>query len=104
MKVVWFNQWKELTESLDARYNIVSRSIGEDDRIGHSHTKVPGPDGKRGFGGSCFPKDTAAIAAFSKLNDVRLSLLEEVINANSRYRSEYELNDREKEQNIKYGQ
>jgi hypothetical protein len=27
-----------------------------------------------------------------------------VINANSRYRSEYELNDREKEQNIKYGQ
>lgn len=103
MKVVWFNQWKELTESLDARYNVVSRSIGEDDRIGHSHTKVPGPDGKRGFGGSCFPKDTAAIASFSKLNGVYLSLLEEVISANSRYRSEYELDNREKEQNIKYG-
>lgn len=104
MKVVWFNQWKELTESLDARYNIVSKSIGEDDRIGHSHTKVPGLDGKKGFGGSCFPKDTAAIAAFSKLNDVYLSVLEEVINTNFRYRSEYELDDREKEQNIKYGQ
>ena len=104
MKVVWFNQWKELTESLDARYNVVSRSIGEDDRIGHSHTKVPGPDRKKGFGGSCFPKDTAAIAAFSKLNGVYLSVLEEVISANSRYRSEYELDDREKEQNIRYGQ
>ena len=22
-----------------------------------SHTMVPGPDGKRGFGGTCFPKD-----------------------------------------------
>jgi UDPglucose 6-dehydrogenase len=104
MKVVWFNQWKELAESLDARYNVVSRSIGEDDRIGHSHMKVPGLDGKRGFGGSCFPKDTAAIAAFSKLNNVHLSVLEEVIGANSRYRSEYELDDREKEQNIRYGQ
>jgi len=104
MKVVWFNQWKELAESLDARYNVVSRSIGEDDRIGHSHTKVPGHDGKRGFGGSCFPKDTAAIAEFSRNNGVYLSLLEEVISANSRYRSEYELDDREKEQNIRYGQ
>ena len=29
-----------------------------DSRIGESHTKVPGHDGKRGYGGTCFPKDT----------------------------------------------
>lgn len=29
----------------------------KDDRILHSHSYVPGPDGKRGFDGTCFPKD-----------------------------------------------
>lgn len=103
LKVVWFNQWKDLAESLGARYNVISKSIGEDDRIGHSHTKVPGPDGKKGFGGSCFPKDTAAIANFSRSNGIELSILEEAILVNSRYRSLYDLDEREKEQNIRYG-
>ena len=30
-------------------------------RISESHTKVPGPDGKTGFGGTCLPKDLYAI-------------------------------------------
>lgn len=102
-KVVWFNQWKYLVESLGARYNVVSKSIGEDERIGHSHTKVPGPDGKKGFGGSCFPKDTTAITHFSRTNGIDLSILEEAILINSEYRSVYELDNREKEQNIRYG-
>ena len=32
-----------------------------DERLGKSHWAVPGPDGKLGFGGSCFPKDLNAI-------------------------------------------
>jgi UDPglucose 6-dehydrogenase len=32
-----------------------------DKRIGESHTSVPGPDGRRGFGGTCFPKDTSSL-------------------------------------------
>lgn len=104
MKVVWFNQWKELTDSLGARYNVVSNAIGSDPRIGHSHTKVPGFDGKKGYGGSCFPKDTNAIWNFGQDEWARdtLSVLREVIIANNRYRSEYELDDREKEQNVKF--
>lgn len=106
MKVVWFNQWKELTDSLGARYNVVSNAIGSDSRIGHSHTKVPGFDGKKGYGGSCFPKDTNAIWNFGQDEWARdtLSVLREVIIANNRYRSEYELDDREKEQNVKFTQ
>ena len=34
--------------------------IATDERIGHSHMKVPGIDGKFGFGGPCFPKDCNA--------------------------------------------
>ena len=101
-KVVWFNQWKDLVESVGARYNVIATAIGNDDRIGHSHTKVPGFDGKKGFGGSCFPKDTNAIWNFGYDdwgNEV-LSVLGEVIRANNKYRSVYDLDDREKEQNI----
>lgn len=104
MKVVWFNQWKELTDSLGARYNVVSNAIGSDSRIGHSHTKVPGFDGKKGYGGSCFPKDTNAIWNFGQDEWARdtLSVLREVIIANNRYRSQYELDEREKEQGVKF--
>ena len=35
--------------------------VAQDKRIGHSHTYVPGPDGKRGFGGTCFPKDVSSL-------------------------------------------
>jgi UDPglucose 6-dehydrogenase len=32
-----------------------------DTRIGGSHTQVPGSDGKRGFGGTCLPKDLVGL-------------------------------------------
>jgi UDPglucose 6-dehydrogenase len=34
--------------------------------INEMHTKVPGPDGKFGYGGKCFPKD---VNAFAKLTE-----------------------------------
>jgi UDP-glucose 6-dehydrogenase len=42
--------------------------IALDDRIGDSHTYVSSSD--RGFGGYCFPKDTAAILSTSELFNV----------------------------------
>ena len=48
-------------------------AITIDPRIGRSHTQVPGPDGKFGYGGHCLPKDMAAlrfIAEQSPLLDV----------------------------------
>jgi UDPglucose 6-dehydrogenase len=46
-----------------------------DSRIGHTHLSVPGPDGKFGFGGSCFPKDVQAMINFAKILDVNPSVL-----------------------------
>ena len=54
-----------------------------DGRIGHSHLAVPGPDGKRGFGGKCLPKD---IRAFSTVYES--DLLKEIIVYNDSLRND----------------
>lgn len=59
-KVSFFNEIYSFCEFREIDYNRVRDIVILDDRIGDAHTKVPGPDGKRGFGGTCFPKDMAA--------------------------------------------
>tara|TARA_Y100000389_G_scaffold164920_1_gene168847 strand:- start:3461 stop:4282 length:822 start_codon:yes stop_codon:yes gene_type:complete len=98
-KVLWFNQFKDLIDDTDSKYNVIVNAIGSDPRIGHSHTQVPGPDGKKGFGGACFPKDTNAFSTYAR---GEFSVLDDVIKANNIYRKEYELDDREKEQKVSY--
>jgi len=98
-KVLWFNQFYDVVKNNGGNYGQIARAISTDPRIGYSHIMVPGPDGKRGFGGACFPKDTAAFLKFAG----EFSVLEEVINRNNEYRKVYEKDDREKEQNIHYG-
>ena len=47
---------------------------------------TPGPDGRRGFGGSCFPKDTAALAgAMARAGGVR-DVVEGVLASNAKVR------------------
>jgi len=98
-KVLWFNQFKDIIDNAGGKYNVIVNAIGSDPRISHSHTQVPGHDGRKGYGGACFPKDTKA---FSKYSDGAFSVLDEVINANNEYRVQYELDDREKEQNVRF--
>lgn len=99
MKVTFFNQLYDAVADTSANFGTIIKAVGSDKRIGHSHTKVPGFDGKQGFGGACFPKDTSAFVSYSNC----LTLLKECININNKYREGYELDDREKEQNITYG-
>jgi UDP-glucose 6-dehydrogenase len=47
-------------------WNTFTKIIGNDSRIGDTHMKVPGNDGQRGYAGSCFPKDTSALAWFAR--------------------------------------
>ena len=49
------------TKIEDIDYETIVFGVGMDGRIGNSHTKVPGPDGDYGFGGTCFPKDINAL-------------------------------------------
>ena len=64
---------------------------------------VPGHDGRFGFGGACFPKDTEALLSFFEENKKSFSLLAEAIKINNDLRSDYNnLLDREREQNISF--
>jgi nucleotide sugar dehydrogenase len=60
-KVAFFNEIEEFCRVNNVSYRKVRELTLYDDRIGDSHTSVPGPDGKRGFGGTCFPKDVSSL-------------------------------------------
>jgi len=60
MKVAAWNEARSLCDAHSMDWDIVREAILMDGRIHPSHTLVPGPDGKRGFGGACLPKDLAA--------------------------------------------
>lgn len=59
-KVSFFNEVHEICEKMNIDSAMVIGEVLNDGRIGRSHFQVPGPDGKLGFGGACFPKDSAA--------------------------------------------
>jgi UDPglucose 6-dehydrogenase len=104
-KVFFFNEMHDLFKihaTNESWENFVS-AISKDKRIGSSHMSVPGPDGRYGFGGACFPKDTNAILKYAKSMNCDLNLIEATIKINNKIRESYDkLTDREYEQNIKY--
>ena len=100
MKVTFFNQLYDAVGDTNANFATIIKAVGMDERIGPSHTRVPGFDGKQGYGGACFPKDTSAITHYSN----KLTLLKECIRINNDYRLQYDLDDREIEQHVDYGQ
>lgn len=97
-KVLWFNQFYDIVDANYCNYNTVINAITGDPRVGTSHTSVPGYDSKRGFGGACFPKDTAAFVNFAP----DFTVLREIIAVNNAMRSVYEKDEREKEQNVSF--
>lgn len=60
-KVAYFNELSAFCERKELDFESVRSMIVQDERIGESHSRVPGPDGKKGFGGTCFPKDLSSL-------------------------------------------
>ena len=75
MKVSFLNEMKILSDKAGADWDDCVEGFIRDGRIGHSHMNVPGPDGKLGFGGSCFPKDIQAIIKFAESKSIDLNTL-----------------------------
>ena len=80
LKVAFFNQMYDLCNELGIEYSAVAHYTGMDSRIGDSHTLVTD---QRGFGGHCFPKDTAALIKTAQRDNVELSILKEAVRYNN---------------------
>lgn len=77
MKIHYINEMADFCEKAGADVYEVAKGMGLDSRIGPKFLN-PGP----GYGGSCFPKDTNAMAFMGRKNGVNLSLIEAAIKGN----------------------
>jgi UDPglucose 6-dehydrogenase len=81
-KVAFINEMADLCEKAGADVQDVARGIGLDNRIGSKFLHA-GP----GFGGSCFPKDTSALAQTARELGAPTSIIEAVAEANRKRKS-----------------
>lgn len=83
-KVTFFNEMYKIFHEIGFEgFDQMVDAITIDPRIGRSHTQVPGPDGKFGWGGHCLPKDVNALRMMSKHSP----LLDAVFDTNEEHRS-----------------
>ena len=78
MKISFINEIADLCDMTGADVQDVARAIGSDGRIGEKFLH-PGP----GYGGSCFPKDVAALIRTGRFYGAPVSLIEQVDQVNS---------------------
>ncbi len=85
-KVIFANEMYDICKSHEIDFDKVTEYALYDNRIGKSHLMVPGPDGDRGFGGHCFPKDLSALVHISEKLEIDSDLLRKVLEKNDRLR------------------
>jgi UDPglucose 6-dehydrogenase len=77
-KITFINEIADLCEKTGADVQVVAKGMGLDGRIGRKFLHA-GP----GYGGSCFPKDTVALARTAQDKGVPLRLVETTIDINN---------------------
>ncbi|MBD0371706.1 MAG: UDP-glucose/GDP-mannose dehydrogenase family protein [Pyrinomonadaceae bacterium] len=81
-KISFINEIANLCDRIGCDVHDVAKAIGMDRRIGNKFLH-PGP----GFGGSCFPKDTRALAAVAREFNSESRIVDAVIDVNERQRA-----------------
>lgn len=92
-KVGIMNEFYRLSKVLGVDWEMAKYGFAADPRVGDSHLHVPGPDGKLGFGGTCFPKDLNALISIGKKLNSNMNILEAVWKTNLEVRPEKDWND-----------
>ena len=87
-KVSFANEMYQICGKLGIDYDKVVEYSTYDERLGKSHWAVPGPDGKLGFGGSCFPKDINALLDLANKFEIDVFTLDGAWETNLQVRPE----------------
>ena len=78
-KVMLFNEYYLLCQKNGSNFENIRNLMLKNDWINPMHTNIPGPDGKLGYGGACFPKDTKALNEYMKNHGSENKVLNGVI-------------------------
>jgi UDPglucose 6-dehydrogenase len=81
-KVTFMNSMYDVAKEMNVNYDEAIDILSKHPWMGTNHFKVPGPDGKRGFGGPCLPKDTECL-----VKNYDVELLKKVLELNKHYRN-----------------
>jgi len=92
-KISFMNEMYQIAEKCGVDWGVALDGFFRDGRVGHSHMNVPGPDGKFGFGGSCFPKDIQALINFGESLGLNMNTLKGAWNTNLEVRPERDWED-----------
>ena len=87
LKVTYFNAIYDYCQKLGADFTRVHTGCLLSGYINEMHTNVPGPDGKLGYGGKCFPKDVDAFTEATKPYPLH-KLLKHLKELNDEFRKE----------------
>jgi UDPglucose 6-dehydrogenase len=87
-KISIMNEYYRLANLVGVNWEDALHGFVSDGRIGDSHLHVPGPDGKLGFGGTCFPKDINALINMAKNVGVNMNVLDAAWKTNLEVRPE----------------
>lgn len=88
VKVSYANEIYDICEHLRIDYDTAVELAKLDTRLGNSHWMVPGPDGFRGFGGHCFPKDLTALRYIASQETINTPVLDATWQTNLRVRDD----------------
>ena len=91
-KVSLMNEYYRLAKLVGINWDDAVYGFSSDGRIGDSHLHVPGPDGKLGFGGTCFPKDINALISMGNDVGVNMNILDAAWKTNLEVRPEQDWN------------
>jgi len=91
-KVSLMNEYYRLAQLVGVNWDDALYGFASDGRVGDSHLHVPGPDGKVGFGGTCFPKDINALMNMAKDVGVNMNVLDAAWKTNLEVRPEQDWN------------
>ena len=81
--ITFANAFYEVCKISGADYSVVKNAMVRRDHIFDKYLDCN--ENLRGFGGRCLPKDTSAIAAFAKDNDLSMKLFETIVDDNNKY-------------------
>jgi UDPglucose 6-dehydrogenase len=83
-----YRLWDEIGDGTP--WDSIVLALRQDPRMGDSHMDVPGPDGRFGFGGKCFPKDLNALIHMADAADLPMRTMEAAWDFNQMVREDHD--------------